>query len=92
MDAHRLIVIGGGVAGVTVVEETLELMARSKKRSVPCCIRSIVLISASPTLKGIENITSITESLETFDVVERLDSFEEAYGDVVGSTGICVPY
>jgi len=77
-----LAVIGGGVAGVTLVEEAIRVASLAKEETgVSCGFDAISLVSASSTLKGIANVLRIAETLETFDVVERpLDSFRDQFG------------
>eukprot|EP00501_MAST-03F_sp_TOSAG23-6_P001796 GSMAST32.ASY1.ANO1.1874.1 assembled CDS len=57
----KFIVIGGGIAGVTVVSELSQRLPSA----------SILLISASDTAKFPVNVTQVTQNLDTFDVAEQ---------------------
>lgn len=59
------VVVGGGIAGVSCVEQL----------SLLCPEESIVLVSSSDVVKAVTNLSKITQWLTTFDVVE--ESFQE---------------
>lgn len=71
------IVIGGGIAGVACVRQLVSLQSSSLPPS-------ICLVTASPSVKDTTNVVRLTETLESFDVVERplLEFLREA-GDGV---------
>ncbi|GMH33744.1 hypothetical protein BSKO_01578 [Bryopsis sp. KO-2023] len=58
----KIVVIGGGIAGVCCVEEVCRLGQKADE---------ITLVSASSVLKGVTNVVKRTANLEEFDVVER---------------------
>ncbi|KAK9860342.1 hypothetical protein WJX84_006237 [Apatococcus fuscideae] len=63
MPAHlrRLVVVGGGIAGVCCAEELCKL----------CADDPVLLVSASSTIKGVDNIVKHTKTVEEFEIVER---------------------
>jgi NADH dehydrogenase FAD-containing subunit len=58
-------VVGGGIAGVSCVEQL----------SLLCPEESTVLVSSSDVVKAVTNLSKVTQWLTTFDVVE--ESFQE---------------
>lgn len=60
-DEFDCVVLGGGIAGVSCAEELARLAPAA----------SILLVSASRSLRGVNGIVRVTHSVETFDVVER---------------------
>ena len=59
------VVIGGGIAGVACVRQLVLLSSSSSVTP------SICLVTASPSIKDTTNVVRLTETLESFDVVER---------------------
>ncbi len=57
----HVVVVGGGVAGVTCAEEVARLSPTAR----------VTLVSASSVLKGITSRVRLTARLEELDVVER---------------------
>ena len=56
---RSLVVVGGGIAGVSCAEELAAL----------CPDDHVTLVSASAVLKGATNVVRLTEHLDDFDVV-----------------------
>ncbi|PIK50846.1 putative pyridine nucleotide-disulfide oxidoreductase domain-containing protein 1 isoform X2 [Apostichopus japonicus] len=99
-DTDTIVVIGGGIAGVSCTE-TLSTLCKNE---------SITLVTASPLIKAVTNFKQISRRLEEFDVVENPSSeLQEAHRNVtvlqakvvsidplkreiVTSTGESVPY
>ncbi|XP_074643030.1 pyridine nucleotide-disulfide oxidoreductase domain-containing protein 1-like [Tubulanus polymorphus] len=63
-----LIVVGGGIAGVTCAQSLSFLQTESR----------ILLISASPLIKAVINYKQLTKVLEEFDVEEKPSSYLES--------------
>ncbi len=63
------LIVGGGIAGVTCAETLCQLCSddhdHEDKRS-----SSILLVTASPAVKRVTNLSMVTERLAAFDVVE----------------------
>jgi pyridine nucleotide-disulfide oxidoreductase domain-containing protein 1 len=59
----RYVVIGGGIAGVSCAQELSRLVDSDRD--------SVLLITASPLLKAVENVRQLGQALQSFDVVER---------------------
>ncbi|XP_005998922.1 pyridine nucleotide-disulfide oxidoreductase domain-containing protein 1 [Latimeria chalumnae] len=69
----KLVVVGGGIAGVTCAQE-LALQFPSE---------TIILITASAVIKAITNFKQISKTLEEFDVEEKpTSSLEECYPNI----------
>ncbi|XP_029681642.1 pyridine nucleotide-disulfide oxidoreductase domain-containing protein 1 isoform X1 [Takifugu rubripes] len=61
------VVVGGGIAGVTCVEQLLS--------QIPSA--DVALITAGPFVKAVTNYKQVSKTLEEFDVKERPSSFLE---------------
>ena len=69
------VIVGGGIAGVSCAEML----------SVLCPNESILLISASPTIKAVTNISHLTKLIATFDIEEQTgEDFESRHSGVQG--------
>ncbi|CAG0912432.1 unnamed protein product [Notodromas monacha] len=55
------VIIGGGISGVTCAEQVYALAPQE----------SVVLITASPVVKTVSNVSRLTRHLEAFDVSEK---------------------
>lgn len=60
-------IVGGGIAGVTCVEQL--------SSQIPSA--DVALITAGPQIKAVTNYKQVSKTLEEFDVVERPSSFLE---------------
>jgi len=67
------VVIGGGIAGVSCVEQL----------SLLCPKESIILVSSSDVVKAVTNLSKVTQWLTTFDVTEKsIDEFSSKTSNV----------
>ncbi|KYQ93242.1 pyridine nucleotide-disulfide oxidoreductase domain-containing protein 1 [Tieghemostelium lacteum] len=57
----NLVVIGGGIAGITCAESYSQLKPNE----------SVLILSSSPILKTVQNVQRISKVLETFDIFEK---------------------
>ncbi|ESO12817.1 hypothetical protein HELRODRAFT_62725 [Helobdella robusta] len=72
-EKYTFIVVGGGIAGVSCVENLATL----------CPEDNILLISSSPIVKSVINLKQLTRNLEQFDVYEKHSSeLESQYANV----------
>lgn len=71
MEKATFVIVGGGIAGVSCAE----ILAQTSPSE------SIVLISASPTVKAITNFTQVSQTMASFDVSEEPSSTLEAKFD-----------
>ena len=55
------LIVGGGIAGVSCAEML----------AINCPNESILLISASPTVKAVTNISNLTKLITTFNIKEE---------------------
>lgn len=68
----KYVVVGGGVGGVACVGELCRVRQPSD---------TIVLVSASVTVKGVSNFVKVSDALETFDVEDKaLASLQDEHG------------
>ena len=68
-------IVGGGIAGVSCAEML----------SVLCPNENILLISASPMIKAVTNISHLTKLITTFDIQEQTgEDFESRHSGVQG--------
>ena len=74
----KYVIIGGGIAGVSCAE----MLAINSPNE------SILLISASPTVKAVTNISHLTKLITTFNIEEK--SAEEFASKHRGIQGNCV--
>ncbi|PIK33860.1 putative pyridine nucleotide-disulfide oxidoreductase domain-containing protein 1 isoform X2 [Apostichopus japonicus] len=99
-DTDTIVVIGGGIAGVSCTE-TLSTLCKNE---------SITLVTASPLIKAVTNFKQISRRLEEFDVVEnpsselqeehrnvtvlqaKVVSIDPLKREIVTSNGKTVPY
>jgi len=73
VEGFTFVVIGGGIAGVSCVEQILELNQHA----------DILLISASPVVKEAANVTKLSKTVQDFIVVEKsLKSFKDVHKSV----------
>ncbi|XP_070709879.1 pyridine nucleotide-disulfide oxidoreductase domain-containing protein 1 isoform X2 [Pempheris klunzingeri] len=63
----RFVIVGGGIAGVTCVEQLSSQMPSS----------AVALITAGPLIKAVTNYKQVSKTLEEFDVEERASSVLE---------------
>ena len=69
------VVVGGGIAGVSCAEML----------SVLCPNENILLISSSPMIKAVTNISHLTKLIATFDIEEQKGTdFERKHSGVQG--------
>ena len=69
------VIVGGGIAGVSCAEML----------SVLCPNENILLISASPMIKAVTNISHLTKLIATFDIEEQTGkAFESRHSGVQG--------
>ena len=61
IDFARYVIVGGGIAGVSCAEMLSTL----------CPNERVLLISASPTVKAVTNISNLTKLISTFDIDEQ---------------------
>ncbi|CAG7726853.1 unnamed protein product [Allacma fusca] len=70
----KFAVIGGGIAGVSCVEQILEFDSEAE----------ILLISSAPVVKEVSNVTRLTKTLQDFVIVEKsLKSFKDVHQSVI---------
>ena len=73
----KYVIIGGGIAGVSCAEML----------SINCPNESILLISASPTVKAVTNISHLTKLITTFNIEEESgDDFASKHNGIQGKT------
>ena len=71
----KYVIIGGGIAGVSCAEML----------SILCPTESIILISASPMVKAVTNISHLTKLISTFDIKEQTgEEFEAKHSGLRG--------
>eukprot|EP00961_Rhodomonas_salina_P028379 383051-Rhodomonas_salina.2 len=77
-----MVVVGGGVAGVTCCQTLASTLASSQESKV-------VLVAASGLLKGVANVVKLARFTDSFDVVEQVERQEAGHlaGDVWGHIG-----
>ncbi len=73
------VVVGGGIAGVSCAETLARLCSDAPSRT------SVLLVTASPAVKRVANLSWVTERLASFDV-EEVDA-----GELGGSLGSSRP-
>lgn len=61
MEEATFVVIGGGIAGVSCVEQLIYL----------CPEESVILITATSVIKSVTNLSQISQIIQTFDVQEE---------------------
>ena len=75
----KYIIIGGGIAGVSCAEML----------STICPNEHILLISASPMVKAVTNISHLTKLVTTFDIKEQTgEEFETKHTGTQGKINI----
>jgi hypothetical protein len=69
-DPHpqRIVILGGGVAGVTCCQEISSFISSGREAFPPT---RITLIAAKGLLKGVKNVVQLTRKLEMFDIVDK---------------------
>ncbi len=66
------VVVGGGIAGVSCAEMLAQLLEGEDAQKEA---ETILLVTASPVVKRVTNLSRVTERLATFDV-EEVDAQE----------------
>ena len=61
IDFAKYVIVGGGIAGVSCAEMLSTL----------CPNERVLLISASPMVKAVTNISNLTKFISTFDIDEQ---------------------
>ena len=61
MEEATFVVIGGGIAGVSCVEQLIHL----------CPNESVILITATSMIKSVTNLSQLSQIIQTFDVQEE---------------------
>ena len=69
-------IIGGGIAGVSCAEMLSTLCPNDK----------ILLLTASPVVKAVTNLSHLTKLIATFDIAEKTaEDFESQHSGVQGN-------
>ena len=76
----KYVIVGGGIAGVSCAEMLSTL----------CPNERILLISASPTVKAVTNISNLTKLISTFDIDEQSGEQLEARHRGVSGNYTCI--
>ena len=72
----KYLIVGGGIAGVSCAEML----------AINCTNESILLISASPTVKAVTNISHLTKLISTFNVEEETgEEFASKHSGIKGN-------
>ena len=80
IDFAKYIIVGGGIAGVSCVEMLSTLCPNDR----------VLLISASPTVKAVTNISNLTKLISTFDIDEQSGEQLEARHRGVSGNYTCI--
>jgi hypothetical protein len=67
-DPQRIVILGGGVAGVTCCQEISSHISSGREPVPPT---RVTLVAAKGLLKGVKNVVRLTRKLETFDIVDK---------------------
>ena len=68
-EPQRIVIVGGGVAGVTCCQEVSAHLLSAREPAVGPT--KVTLVAAKGLLKGVKNVVRLTRKLETFDIVDQ---------------------